>query len=172
MKEKYIFFTLLIVAAGMLLSSAAGRKSKGEISAEERVLENKLRQAQKRQFALPPEINIDRIQNLVAFSYYEGMLRRSPFFQAQPREGTAGAASSAVALLEETAPKFIYKGKMVLGERLVVLIEQTRLDEVVMVSQGDNIAGYKVLDITDTEVILSKEGEEDIVLNTVERPQL
>ena len=36
-----------------------------------------------------------------------------------------------------------------------------------MVSRGESIDSYKVLDITDAEVILSKKGEENIVLNAI-----
>ena len=34
----------------------------------------------------------------------------------------------------------------------------------------EDVDGYKLLDITDTEVILSKKGKENIILSTIERP--
>ena len=75
-----------------------------------------------------------------------------------------------VAPVEEQTPLFLYKGKIASGSRSVVLIEQTRSGETLMVSQGEQVDGYKVLDISDTKVILSKKGAEDIVLETEKTP--
>ena len=170
MKEKYIFFTLLIIAAVMMIGSGIGTKAKAEISAQERVLEKRLKRAATRQIAVAEKIDMDEVQNLVAFSYYEGMLRRSPFIKVQPKRARAAKREAPPVPVEEQTPVFLYKGKISAGSRLMVIIKQTRSGETFMVSSGESIDGYKVLDITDTEVILSKKGEEDIVLKTTERP--
>jgi len=170
MKEKYIFFTLLIVALVMLIGSGIGKGAKAEIGAQEKALEKRLKQVGQRQLTLPEKIDLDKLQNLIAFSYYEGMWKRSPFLKVQPKRAQAAKAESVLLPVEEKTPVFVYKGKIVTGKRLVVIIEQTRLGETFMVSTGENIDGYKVLDITDTEVILSKKGTEDIILKTIERP--
>lgn len=170
MKEKYIFFTLLLIALLVLIGSGAGKKTKGEISAEEKALERKLERAAQEKFVLSQKINIDRVQNLVAFSHYERMLKRSPFFKVQPKQARAARAKAPLVPVEEQTPQFVYKGKIVVGNRLVVIIEQTRSGETLMASKGERIDGYILLDITDTEVILSKKGEENIVLKTTERP--
>lgn len=172
MKEKYIFFTLLIIALVMLIGAGLGRKAKGEISAEQKQLEKKLKQAAQKQPLLPEKIDMARIENAISFSRYEGLLQRSPFLKAQPKvsEITKTTLESLPAPVEEKTPLFMYKGKIASGKRLVVIIAQTRTGEVFMVSKGESIDDYKVLDITDTEVILSKKGEADIILETVERP--
>ncbi len=171
MKEKFIFFTLLVAALSLLLSSAAGKRSEGQIGAKEQALKESLAQAAQRKFLLPQKLDMDRVQNIAPFSYYEGVLKRSPFFRVRrPEPGRKASTITPFAPVEEAAPKFIYKGRISSGKRLVVIIGQTRSGEVVMVSRGDNVGGYKVLDITDTEVILSKEGEENVVLSTIERP--
>ncbi|MBL7085130.1 MAG: hypothetical protein ISS43_03355 [Candidatus Omnitrophica bacterium] len=113
---------------------------------------------------------MDEVQDLVAFSSYEGMLKRSPFFKVQPKRARATKTRPEVLPVEEMAPVFVYKGKIAAGNRLVVIIEQTRSGETFMVAEGEGLDGHKVLDITDTEVILSKKGEENIVLKTIERP--
>ena len=170
MKEKYIFFTLLIIAAVMLIGSSIGRKAKAEISAEERALQKKLKRAAQRQLAGPEKIDIDKVQNLVAFSYYEGMLKRSPFIKVQPKRAQAAKTKMPLGPVEERTPVFVYKGRISARNRLVVIIEQTRSGETFMVSTGEDIDGYKVLDITNTEVILSKKGAENVILKTTERP--
>lgn len=170
MKEKYIFFTLLVIALFMLIGSGIGRGAKGEIRAEELAIEKKLKQVAQRKPILPKKINMDKIQNLVAFSYYEGMLKRSPFFKVRPKVARQAKGEIEPLTVEERTPRFIYKGKIVAAARLVVIIKQTRSGETFMVSKGENLNGYKVLDITDAEVILSKKGEEHIILSTVERP--
>ena len=154
----------------MLIGASLGKKTKGEISAQERTLEKRLKQAAQKELTLPKKVDIDGVQDLVAFSHYEGMLKRSLFLKAQPKRAKASSAEVAVALVEEKTPTFIYKGKIAAGKRLVVIIEQTRSGETLMVAKGEGVDGYKVLDITDTEVILSKKGEENIVLKTIERP--
>lgn len=170
MKEKYIFFTLLIIVSGLLIGNAVNKKAKAEISPEELAIEKSLRRAAQRQLIMPKKIDIDKVQNLVGFSYYEGMLKRSLFFKVQPKVEQATQTKAPVIPVEEKTPIFVYKGKIASGNRLVVIIGQTRSGEVFMVSKGENIDGYKVLDITDTEVILSKKDEENIVLKTIERP--
>ena len=171
MKEKYIFFILLIIAIVILLGSSVGKGAKGELSAREQAIEQKLQRAAQRQLIRPGKISIEKIENLVVFSYYEPLLERSPFFRVKPGRTTEGKLiPEVVPAVEEMTPLFLYKGKIVAEDRLVIIIEQTRSGETFMVSQGESIDGYKVLDITDTEVILSKIGEEDIVLKTTERP--
>ena len=168
MKEKYIFFTLLVIALGLLIG---GRMNKGErlkISAKEQALEKRLKQAAQRKLLLPQEIDINKVQDLVAFSHYEGMLKRSPFFKVQRKQAKASNLKAAVLSVEDSTPVFLYKGKILSGKGMVVIIEQTRTGETLMVAKGENIDGYKVLDITDTGVILSKKGEENIVLKTIE----
>jgi len=170
MKEKIIFFSLLTIALVMLITTGAGKQAKGEIGAKEKALERKLKRAAQKKLALPTRIDIDEIQDLVAFSHYEGMLKRSPFFKVQPRRAKAASGETIAVPVEEMTPTFLYKGKISAGNRLVVIIEQTRSGETLMVSRGESVDGYKVLDITDIEVILSKKGEENIVLNTIVGP--
>ncbi len=170
MKEKYIFFTLLVIALIMLIGTRVGRKAKDEINTEELAIEKNLRRAAQRKPTLPEKIDIDKVQNLVAFSDYEGMLKRSLFLRVQPRRAKAAETKIELLPVEEATPVFVYKGRIASGNRLVVIIGQTRSGEVIMASIGEYVDGYKVLDITDTEVILSKKGEENIILNTIERP--
>lgn len=170
MKEKYIFLTLLVIALAMLVGSRVGRSAKSEISAEEKALERKLEQFAQRRLAAPQKIEIDKLQNLLSFTYYEGMLKRSPFFKVQPKVGLPAQAEGPSVPVEDQTPVFVYKGKIASGGRLTVIIAQTRSGEVFMVSRGDSVDGYKVLDITNTEVILSKKGAENIVLKTLEKP--
>ena len=170
MKERYIFFTLLTITLILLIGSAVNKKGKAEIGVEEKVLETKLKRYGRKELVLAEKTDIDKVQDLVAFSYYEGMLKRSLFVKVQPKRAKAASAEAAVMPVEDKTPTFVYKGKIAAGNRLVVIIEQTRSGETLMVSKGEGVDGYKVLDITNTEVILSKKGEENIVLKTIETP--
>jgi len=169
-REKYIFFTLLIIAVVLLIGASLGKEGKSEISPKERALGKKLKQAAKKEIVLPERIDIDKVQDLVAFSIYEGMLKRSPFFKVVPKQAKPTQAKPEVVPVENSTPRFLYKGKISVGGRLVVIIEQTRSGETFMVSKGESLDGYKVLDIMDTEVILSKKGEENVVIKTIESP--
>ncbi|MBN2097432.1 MAG: hypothetical protein JW714_03010 [Candidatus Omnitrophica bacterium] len=169
MREKYIFFTLLFIAAIMLVGARLGRKTEGKVTTQEQQLKNKLKTTGAREPALAQKIDLDKIRNLLPFSYYEPLLKRSLFVQVKDRP-VQTATGALVLPVEEKTPTFVYKGKIAAGSRLLVIIEQTRSGEVFMVAKGENLDGYKVLDITDTEVILSKKDAENIVLKTIEKP--
>jgi hypothetical protein len=167
MREKYIFFILTAVIFGLLIGAVTGKKEEGEITAEELAVRRKLDLASQEKLILPERIDITAIQDLASFSAYEGMLKRSPFARFESKIGKAARVEKELpSAVEDQTPQFIYKGRIASGNKLVVIIEQTRSGEVVMVSQGQGVDGYKVLDISDTEVILSKKGEENIVLKT------
>lgn len=171
MREKYIFFTLCTIALVLLIGASVGKKTENEIGPKERALDKKTKRLSAKKIALPEKIDIEKVQDLIAFSSYEGMLKRSPFSKVKLKQPKPTQAKRAVLPVEESTPEFLYKGKIVAGNRLVVIIEETRTGRVSMVSKGDTVDGYKVLDILDTEVILSKKGEENIVLQTIEGPR-
>ncbi|MFH1244878.1 MAG: hypothetical protein V1662_00145 [Candidatus Omnitrophota bacterium] len=173
MKEKYIFYTLLFFTLAFFAANAAGRKNKDRVAWEESAVERKLKQAAPQVFSLAKKVNIDQVQDVTSFASYETMLARSPFFKFQlkvspsyPQEGKKETLP--VPLLEDKTPQFIYKGRIAAAGRLAVLIEQARDGEVFMAAQGEEIEGYKILDITDSEVILSNQKGEKLVLPTVE----
>ncbi len=169
MKEKYIFFTLLIIVFVMLISAGLGPKAESS-SAKQLEIEKKIQAAAKVKLDIPPELNIERVQALVAFSKYEAMLKRSPFFKVQPKESKQPEKpKAAIVPLEDKTPVFIYKGAIGAGSRVVVIIKQTRSGEVFMVSKGEKLDGYEVKEITAANVVLVKEGAEDIVLETTEK---
>lgn len=170
MKEKYIFFTLLAVALVMLIGAKIGKRTEPSY-AKQLAIEKKLKQATRASFTKPEKLDIDKIQDLVAFSEYEPMLKRSPFFKVQiAKPKTKDKPKNVIVPVEEKTPTFVYKGRIGTGNRTVVIIGQTRSGEVFMVSEGENVDGYKVLKITDADVTLSKENEDNIVLKTVEMP--
>lgn len=170
MREKYIFFTLLTIALVLLVGASLGKKTKNEIGPKEHALDKKIKRALDKKIALPEKIDIEKVQDLVAFSSYEAMLRRSPFYRVVPKQARPTESKSEAIAVEESTPEFLYKGKISAGTRLVIIVEETRTGKVSMVSKGDTVDGYKVLDILDTKVILSKKGEENIVLQTIEGP--
>ena len=172
MKEKYIFFILLAIAAIMVDSGAISKQSKGEISMGEQALEEKLELAAQKKVVLPEKVELNQVKNLEPSSYYEGLLRRSPFFRFAPKQAATKRPKPkrTEPMGEEITPVFAYKGRISAGSRVVVIIEEVNSGETFMVAKNESVGGYKVLDITDTEVILSKKGEENIVLKTVERP--
>ena len=167
MKEKYLFFVLL--TASLVILAAAGL-GKDKLQLEKMPIEKKIEQAMQNLPALPEEIEINKIQGLIAFSHYEGLLGKDIFAQAQPEPGQEPVVKKTVSPLEEQTPLFVYKGQIGLGARLMVIIEQTRSGETFMVARGESVDGYKVLEITANEVVLSKEGKERLILNRQEEP--
>jgi hypothetical protein len=80
--------------------------------------------------------------------------------------GTGGASAPA-------GPAFRYKGRVALGSRERAVLEDTRSRKTHFLEVGQEVAGFKVLDIDEKRVILSDvKTQEEVVVSvaTAERP--
>ena len=92
-------------------------------------------------FALSPEL-VDRVVRANPFS---ALRRRAP-------------AVEAVQSVEPSAPpppRFIYKGRVQLGTRERAVVEETTAGKTYFLEVGQEVAGFKVLDISENQVVLS-----------------
>ena len=95
-------------------------------------------------FALSPEL-VDRV------------VRANPFSASRrrvlPVDDAAAAAAQASAA--PPPPRFIYKGRVQLGTRVRAVVEETTTGKTYFLEVGQAVAGFKVLDIAENQVVLS-----------------
>ncbi|MBI3330875.1 MAG: hypothetical protein HYZ96_02035 [Candidatus Omnitrophica bacterium] len=70
--------------------------------------------------------------------------------EAEPPAGGSGASAGA-----PLAPQFLYKGHINLGQRQRAVVEETTTGKTYFLEVGQEVAGFKVLDISQTQVVLS-----------------
>jgi hypothetical protein len=98
---------------------------------------------------------------------------RNPFFKFQPvvKETAATAQQAAAmpaAVVVDPGPQFTYKGNMVMNNKLIGIIEDNWQKDVCFVQAGDTCSGYKVSSVEDKKAVLSKDGQEIILMKGAE----
>ena len=96
---------------------------------------------------LPNEV-VDAVLHANPFSPQR---RAVPTDVGNPQQG-GGGGSAPVAI---GPPQFIYKGRIHLGKRQRAVIEETTSKKTYFLEVGQAVAGFKVLDIQENQVVLS-----------------
>ena len=108
----------------------------------------------------PPRLSAEMVDALVHANPFSSQRRLVP----PPSGGDAtGAGAEAI---EPPKPKFAYKGHLNLGSRQRAIVEDTTTHKTHFLEVGQEVAGFKVLDITENRVVLSDlHTHEEIVLS-------
>lgn len=75
-----------------------------------------------------------------------------------------------IVLLKEEEPKkprFVYKGRMALGDKIIVIIEDENTGKSFSVKEGDSAGDFTVLSIDEKEIRLRKKDGEEVAVSTV-----
>lgn len=88
--------------------------------------------------------------------------KRNPFFRY--REAVKNASSPDSTKEASSVPQFTYKGNIHMTDKLVGIIEDNWQGKTCFVEAGDACSGYKVFNIEEKKAILSKDGQEIILL--------
>ena len=99
-------------------------------------------------FEEPPELPDALLQGIVKANPFSPERRRAN----QPPED-AGAAATAEP--EAIPPKFANKGHLMMGAKQRAIVEDVNTRKTHFLQVGQDVAGFKVLDITEQQVILS-----------------
>ena len=92
-------------------------------------------------------------------------LRRStPVTSGGGESGTGSGTGSA------GHPQFIYKGRILLGSRQRAIVEETTSRKTHFLEVGQEVAGLKVLDIAETQVLLSDTRTGSEVVLALKKP--
>ena len=104
-----------------------------------------------------------------AASYAADVVRANPFSPLRRASPAAGgpheASQGGDAASAPAGPAFRYKGRVALGSRQRAVLEDTRSKKTHFLELGQEVAGFKVLDIDEKRVVLSdvKTHEEVVV---------
>ena len=87
----------------------------------------------------------------------EGVVRANPFSSRRRfvPSATGGGTEHGGTEVEPAKPVFTYKGRINLGQRQRAIVEETASGKTYFLEVGQEVAGFKVLDITENRVVLS-----------------
>lgn len=87
----------------------------------------------------------------------EALLKANPFSakrREEPSKPAAGGAQGGKADAK-APPKFVYKGRVTMGTKQRAVIEDLTTKKTHFLQVGQEVAGFRVLDIGETQVVLS-----------------
>ncbi len=170
LKEKIIFWPLLAVFIGLMIFGLGSQGKKKEATEEllkDIELATKKTMAKKK--AAEEKWDFDEIRAVDILAAYKLLLERSPFFKVRP-EGEVVEKVEVIPLKEEPKePFFKYKGRVMMGSTVMVIIEDHGTGKSSFVKEGDMVGDFMVLRIDDKEVALKKRDGEEIILSTVKK---
>ena len=97
-------------------------------------------------------------QPLLSTETVEALVRANPFspqrrLKPPPSGGETGGGSGEPVAAPK--PKFFFKGRIDLGKRQRAIVEDTTSHKTYFLEVGQEVAGFKVLDIAENRVVLS-----------------
>ena len=110
----------------------------------------------KTQYPMPAEpaqtsaLSADVVESVVAANPFSAQRKAA----ATASEGTGGEAALGQ-LAEPPAPQLLFKGRINVGSRQRAIVEDTTAKKTYFLELGQAVAGFKVLDIGETQVVLS-----------------
>lgn len=164
LREKLVTAALLLVLVATLVvtrqqQAKDAHRNVGALPRppEERELE--------RSFPVPP-LSLEALQRTEDFTAYTPLLEHDPFVRIQTAPSEQGAAPAP--LETPVASQLAFRGRVVLGTRQVAVIEVESSHETFFVGIGQDVEGFKVIDIAEERVVLSKSPEEQVTLRLAE----
>ncbi|MFA5388136.1 MAG: hypothetical protein WC312_00075 [Candidatus Omnitrophota bacterium] len=167
-REKLIFwFTLpllaAVIAAGINMQEKK-RQSSDEFLQDIEAVTEKARAKKKTAETIP---DIDGLKAQEAIEDYALLMERGIF--SKPVSETGEEKEEAVVLKKEEPekPMFVYKGRMTLGDKVIVIIQDESTGKSFSVKEGDVTEGFTVLRVGEKEIMLKKKDGEEVMVPTV-----
>lgn len=166
-KEKIIFLALLPALIAILVigikTQETKKKSTGEFLKD---IESVTEKAKAKKKAAGDSWDIDGLKKQETIEDYP-LLAERDIFSRPVSEMKEEIKRDIVPLKEEPKrPLFVYKGKMTLGARVIVIIEDQNTGKSFSVKEGDSAGEFVVVAIGDKEILLRKNSGEEIVIPT------
>ena len=123
----------------------------------------------KTQYPLPAEPSPAPV---ISAELFDAVVGANPF--SPQRRAPAGAAGGpgggglggGGGTVEPPAPKFVYKGRINVGSSRRAIVEDTTAHKTYFLEVGQEVAGFKVLDIAEKQVVLSdSQSQQELVLS-------
>jgi hypothetical protein len=103
----------------------------------------------------------------------EAILQANPFSplrRALPARGSDASQDDGSASASAIEPRFVYKGRIDLGGRSRAIVEETTSRKTHFLEVGQELAGFKVLDIAENRVVLSNLRTDEQIIITIAAP--
>jgi hypothetical protein len=111
----------------------------------------------------PPKLSPEMVEAVVRANPFSPDRRLLPSPTNGEPEGEGGVS-------EPVKPKFVYKGRIDLGKRQRAIVEDTTTHKTHFLEVGQEVTGFKVLDISESQVVLSDlNTSENVVLSLTSR---
>ena len=171
LKEKIIFLPLVAVFIVIVFFGFASQGKKKEATEDllkEIEIATKNSRAQKK--AAVDKWNFDNIILEDKIETYKSLTKRSPFFRFA--EDKPNVKKDEPIVVEKKEPKkaiLKYKGKVMMGSKVMVVIEDQGTGKSFFVQEGDMVGDFLVVRIDEKEVELKKKGGEQLVLSVVKK---
>lgn len=118
------------------------------------------------QYPMPTEVgdaqplSPDVLTAIMAANPFSSVRRLKPPTDASTSEGTAASSTT------PPAPKFVFKGLIRFGNRQRAILEDLTIHKTHFLEVGQEVAGFKVLDIAENRVVLSDpQTKEELVVS-------
>lgn len=101
------------------------------------------------------------------------VLRANPFSPArrQAPQVTTASSTGSTTPAKPAAAQFIYKGRVLLGTTQRAIVEDVSTKKTYFLQVGQDVAGLKVLDISETQVVLSDpQTSKETVVSIISKP--
>ncbi len=96
----------------------------------------------------------------------EDVIHANPFSPKRHQQPPKPETDSAVQPAQPPPPKFVYKGHINVGLHQRAIVEDTANHKTYFLEVGQEVTGFKVLDITENRVVLSNlQTKEEIVVS-------
>ncbi len=163
-KEKIIFWPLLGLLTGVLafgvFSRGDTKKATEELSREiDKAMEMNASESKRAKILW----DVENLKDKDMTSNYKEITERGPFFRIVSEIKPVKKEAVPVKKVEKK-PLFKYKGRVMMGEKVMVIIENQGTGKSSFVKEGDVIGDFLIMSITEQEVMLRKKGGEEIVL--------
>ena len=104
---------------------------------------------------------------------FEAIISANPFSPVRriaPPSGAPGSGDRPADVTASPTPEFTYKGLITLGSRQRAILEEVATHKTHFLEVGQDVAGFKVLDIAENRVVLSDpQTKEEIVVSVASK---
>lgn len=170
-KEKIIFWPLLAIFIGILIFGFLSQGKKKEATKDLlQDIELATKKNKSKTKTQKDKWDFAAIKAADTKDGYSFLLKRSPFFRLSDESKVK--KPEPIPVKEEPRKAVLkYKGRVMMGEKVMVVIEDEGTGKSFFVREGDMVGDFKVLRIDEKEVALKKKGGEEVVLSAVKKEE-
>ena len=168
-REKVIFWILLPILAAIIVIGVNVQENKKRASDEFlKDIESVTEKAKTKKKIAADILDLDGLKKEAVSEDYSFLVERGIFFR--PVSEVKNEKKEDIVILKKEEPKkpmFVYKGRMNLGGKVIVIIEDDNTGKSFSVKEGDTTDDFTVLSIGEKEIRLKKKDGEEIAVPTV-----